>query len=163
MALIRKRGARYAVVLTGLAMVLSMTVAGTASAHRTVGRAKCTIVGTRGNDHINGTNRADVICGLGGNDVIEGRGGGDVILGGPGRDVLSGTKGNDVLKGGPGRDTLYGDDGNDTLRGGDLKDRLFGNRGSDKLGGDKGFDTLGRRLRQRCPARRRPGRQDARR
>ena len=64
-----------------------------------------TIVGTSGNNRIQGTPRDDVIAGLGGNDRIDGLGGDDVICGGPGDDDLTSyDQGHDVLVGGVGDD-----------------------------------------------------------
>ncbi|CAG0992925.1 hypothetical protein GPROT1_03181, partial [Gammaproteobacteria bacterium] len=77
------------------------------------GRGKCrprttcfglpaTVIGTDGNDVLNGSPRDDVIVGLGGNDVINGLGGNDVICGGDGNDILAGGAGNDRLDAGAG-------------------------------------------------------------
>jgi Ca2+-binding RTX toxin-like protein len=92
--------------------------------------ARCTIVGTAGNDVLKGTSRADVICGLAGNDRLSGRGGNDVLLGGDGKDRVSG---------GSGRDVLYGNGGRDHLAGNKGKDRVYGNVGNDRiiLSGDR--------------------------
>ncbi|MBZ9648143.1 hypothetical protein K9B33_11340 [Sphingobium sp. 3R8] len=67
------------------------------------------LVGSDGNDSING---------LAGNDFIEGAGGDDQLTGGDGNDILSGGVGNDALHGGEGDDVLSGDEGVDTLDGG---------------------------------------------
>lgn len=102
----------------------------------------CTIVGTPGDDRLNGTPRRDVICGLGGNDLLYGFGGNDRLVGGPGSDVLRGMAGHDGLFGGTGGDRLsgaagddllYGQSGNDHLAGGYGRDRLFGQTGDDSL------------------------------
>jgi trimeric autotransporter adhesin len=77
-----------------------------------------TIVGTIGNDVINGTAGDDNIQGLGGNDIINGLEGNDVIDGGAGNDVINGLVGNDVIDGGTGDDRINGGEGNDTLIGG---------------------------------------------
>ena len=57
--------------------------------------ARCTIVGTDGDDLLTGTSGDDVICGLGGDDVLRGLAGADELVGGDGRDRAAG---------GPGRD-----------------------------------------------------------
>jgi Ca2+-binding RTX toxin-like protein len=102
--------------------------------------ARCTIVGTSGNDVLAGTAGRDVICGLGGNDRIVAGAGNDLVYGGPGDDVIRAGTGRDLLDGGPGRDRLYagpGDDvvqgraGNDVVLGGSGRDRLFGGLGAD--------------------------------
>lgn len=77
------------------------------------GGQEATIVGTGGEDDINGTNRRDVIVGLGGEDDIDGRGGNDIICGNAGGDDLEGDAGNDRLIGGQGRDEADGGRGND--------------------------------------------------
>jgi len=118
------------------------------------------IVGTAGNDVLNGTIGRDAIFGLGGNDTINGRLGDDLLCGGDGNDVLTGGVGDDALDGGDGNDTIFGgigadrlsggagDDvldgelGNDTLSGGDGNDRLSGGIGTDVLNGDAGDDTM---------------------
>jgi Ca2+-binding RTX toxin-like protein len=58
------------------------------------------ILGTAGNNTIQGGNGADCIVGGGGNDTLQGRQGGDIIIGGPG---------NDTARGGAGSDTCYAD------------------------------------------------------
>jgi Ca2+-binding RTX toxin-like protein len=78
------------------------------------------IRGTRGDDHIIGTQRADVIRALPGHDRVRGRHGADVIKGGLGADVL---------RGGPGPDLLLGRGGNDILDGGLGADRLWAGAG----------------------------------
>jgi hypothetical protein len=110
-----------------------------------------TIVGTTGDDVINGTNGPDVIAGLGGNDVINGGNGDDIICGYGGNDTLNGGSGNDtllgsygldILNGQNGIDTLDGGDGNDTLDGGNEPDTLSGGNGNDGLMGGSGIDVL---------------------
>ena len=122
--------------------------------------AKCTIVGTKGNDRIRGTKGNDVICGLGGNDRIDGAGGRDVIdtangndiaRGGTGADTLIGVRGKDRLSGqaagdrlggGASADRLNGGSGNDRMNGGTGNDRLAGTSGRDRLDGAKGADRV---------------------
>ena len=77
-----------------------------------------TIVGTNGDDTINGTHQRDVIHALGGNDRVNGRKGNDLICGGDGNDRLHGNKGADDLFGQKGNDRLNGDAGFDTCHGG---------------------------------------------
>lgn len=76
------------------------------------------IVGTEGNDTINGTGLRELIFGLGGNDTISGGAGNDCVVGGEGSDKLSGGSGNDKLLGEAGNDTLNGDSGTDSAIGG---------------------------------------------
>ncbi len=84
----------------------------------------CNIIGTNGDDFLEGTDGPDVICGFRGNDIINGLGGDDVIYGGPGHDSI---------QGGDGSDIIYGEDGNDTLSGNAGSDRIWGGRGEDLL------------------------------
>ena len=73
------------------------------------------INGTRGRDHLVGTDGDDEINGFKGRDVLDGGAGDDMLNGGRGRDLLIGGEGDDHLTGGWGRDTfdfteLSGDD-----------------------------------------------------
>jgi Ca2+-binding RTX toxin-like protein len=112
----------------------------------------CTITGTNGNDTLNGTNGADVICGLGGNDTIDGGNGTDTIYGGTGNDAISGGNGGDTIYAGDGNDTTGGetllgsllsfDNGNDTINGGPGDDNLDGQNGNDNLSDTSGTDTV---------------------
>ena len=99
-----------------------------------------TIKGTRGDDHIQGSNNADRIIARAGNDTVDAGAGADRVFGNRGNDVLEGKAGPDVLHGNQGDDTLVGD----VPRVGDLvsRDRLFGGRGNDTLRGGDGFDRL---------------------
>jgi hypothetical protein len=110
-------------------------------------RATCnghlaTIVGTEGDDVIDGTPVRDVIAGLGGKDTIRGLGGDDIICGGDGNDVIRGGTGRDLIRGDNGRDKLYGDQDVDWLFGGGHVDKLFGNGGDDILSGQQAKDLL---------------------
>ena len=73
------------------------------------------LVGTSGNDRIEGGAGGDFIYGRLGDDSIDGGAGDDYLRG---DDV--GLAGNDVLVGGDGRDVLFGDGGDDWLFAGDL-------------------------------------------
>ncbi|MBK9050752.1 MAG: ExeM/NucH family extracellular endonuclease [Chloroflexi bacterium] len=100
------------------------------------------IVAMAGNDTIFGNNGHDVICGDGGNDTLRGNNGNDTLLGGAGNDVFHGDNGNDTLLGGAGNDVLHGDNGNDWLDGGANDDTLFGIKGDDTLTGGWGADSF---------------------
>ncbi len=104
------------------------------------------IVGTPGNDQgltqIVGTLGDDTIDGLGGNDSITGDAGSDTIYGGAGLDTLRGGFGDDYLDGGTENDQLYGDTGTDTLIGGDGNDRLEARGAGSSLDGGEGNDQL---------------------
>ena len=77
------------------------------------------IVGTSGNDTLDGTIFGEVIKGLGGDDTLNGKAGADVLIGGTGADIVSGGLGGDVLEVGDG-DTADGD----IYDGGSGSDRL---------------------------------------
>jgi Ca2+-binding RTX toxin-like protein len=78
----------------------------------------------------NGTNGNDLILGTAGNNALQGKKGDDCIVGGDGDDHLRGGQGDDILLGGPGDDRIdggqgydecYGQDGNDTIDGKDCE------------------------------------------
>jgi len=66
------------------------------------------MLGSNGDDILNGTDGADTITGLGGNDLLLGGDGNDTLDGGSGDDVLLGEGGDDMYRFGysSGRDTL---------------------------------------------------------
>jgi serralysin len=117
------------------------------------------VIGTSGNDVINGTALDDVLVGLGGNDVLNGLDGNDLLNGGAGDDGLDGGVGidtasySDATKGvkvnlslttiqntvGDGRDTLTNIE---NLIGSALADKLTGSSGDNTLDGGLGNDKL---------------------
>ena len=101
-----------------------------------------TIVGTDGDDVLQGTHLDDVIVGLGGNDVINGASGADTICGGDGDDVIDGQSQADVIFGDAGNDTIYGRDGADQICGGDGDDIIEGHSQNDLIDGGSGDDTI---------------------
>jgi hypothetical protein len=110
------------------------------------------IVGTPGNDTVNGTVTVDgqdfagplgdSIRGLAGRDNLSGLEGDDTIDGGSGGDTLNGDAGDDALLGHRGRDALHGGDDDDALMGGRGPDTLDGGAGNDRLEGGRGRDLL---------------------
>jgi Ca2+-binding RTX toxin-like protein len=66
--------------------------------------------------HFGGNN--ELILGTTGNDTLDGKNGSDCLVGGGGHDHLNGGQGNDVLIGGDGDDTLNGGSGQDVCYGG---------------------------------------------
>lgn len=130
------------------------------------------MVGTDGENTINGTAGDDVIVAGDGNDTIDGRGGNDricagdgdppdvraddqfdddIVRGGDGDDRINGGFGNDRIDGGSGNDPmLLGDDGEptgfistaDKIDGGDGNDTLVGGGDQDILRGEAGADEI---------------------
>lgn len=100
------------------------------------------ILGTDGNDRINGTSRNDLIITFEGDDVVNGRGGNDCIVTGIGSDIARGGSGHDILVGGEGQDRLHGGNGNDQLFGEEDNDTLYGNNGNDIIDAGSGNDTV---------------------
>jgi uncharacterized protein len=103
---------------------------------------EATIVGTRGDDRIEGTRGADVIVARGGDDRIEADRGDDVICAGRGDDRVEGDDGDDEIDAGRGDDRVDGDDGDDRLSGGRGDDHLDGGDDDDTLSGGRGDDHL---------------------
>lgn len=60
------------------------------------------VIGTIGNDKLNGGGTGDVISGRRGDDTINANAGNDLVHGGGGSDLINGGTGNDVLHGGGG-------------------------------------------------------------
>jgi Ca2+-binding RTX toxin-like protein len=77
----------------------------------------------RGDTALVGTNGDDIINGFAGNDELLGLGGNDVLNGDEGHDTLRGAAGNDILNGGDGDDFLNGNIGDDVINGGAGFDR----------------------------------------
>lgn len=109
------------------------------------------IIGTAGNDKLDGKQKNDLIIGLEGNDKIDGEGGDDCIVGGMGNDKLrggsgndsiTGNEGNDKIDGGSGNDTINGRDGNDDIDAGTGDDFVVGGIGNDKIEGSRDNDIL---------------------
>jgi Tol biopolymer transport system component len=101
-----------------------------------------TIVGSYGDDLLQGTPGTDVIVGLSGNDTIKGANGNDILCGDFGEDRIFGGKGNDVLIGGPNSDELYGQAGSDRLYGGSPKTNQNKPNGKNLCVGGKGNDKV---------------------
>ncbi|NJR38142.1 MAG: hypothetical protein HC781_03930 [Leptolyngbyaceae cyanobacterium CSU_1_4] len=98
--------------------------------------------GSNGSDTIIGTDGDDILNGFSDLDIIYGRGGNDLINGGSDRDVLRGDEGNDTINGGTDNDNIQGGTGNDSVNGGDGNDLMLGNDGDDVLSGDRGKDKI---------------------
>ena len=108
------------------------------------------MIGTQGNDIINGRNFITgpnvegYLFGGVGNDVLNGAANTRYVMeAGAGNDRLNGTDlVNDLQYGGSGNDRLDGKGGNDRLFGGFQDDMLFGGNGNDTLWGGGQNDTL---------------------
>jgi Ca2+-binding RTX toxin-like protein len=103
------------------------------------------IVGTAGDDDLQGTPERDVIWGGEGDDTITGSLGNDLLCGGPGADLVHGGRGNDVADGGAGADDrVVGDLGDDKVIGGSGDaDEAAGSLGIDTVSGGPGdFDFV---------------------
>ena len=85
---------------------------------------------------------AETLIGTAGNDHLQGFGGNDTLDGGDGHDRLFGDIGNDTLSGGNGNDALFGGSGADVLSAGAGNDRLSGGAGNDSLSGGLGNDVF---------------------
>ena len=129
-----------AVVFVAVAVVLADRQSAAAGS-RCFGRS-ATIVGTPGDDDLQGTPDRDIIIGLAGDDMIEGLGDLDRICGGDGDDVLRGNRDKDFLDGQGGRDRVLGGGENDNARGGGGRDRVVGGSGHDAVSGGSGRDRL---------------------
>ncbi len=100
------------------------------------------IIGTDGDDILNGFSDIDYIDGRGGNDIINGGSSGDTLLGSEGNDIINGGSGNDLLDGGTGNDIINGGSSNDRIFGRDSNDILDGGRGNDRMWGGNGDDII---------------------
>lgn len=100
------------------------------------------VVGTDGNDTLNGSNAQDIIWAEGGDDRINTGSGNDIIYGGAGNDTINAGSGDDVVYGDEDDDDITGGDGNDLIYGGDGDDIIKGNTGNDTIYGGIGNDTL---------------------
>jgi len=116
-----------------------------------VGGGGFTVIGTEGDNRLNGSpgsdiiqtfGAADVVAGGSGNDLIITGGGNDTVGGGDGNDTIISGSGNDVVAGGTGDDFIFGGKGNDLIDGGDGNDLVSGDRGNDTVLGGSGSDTV---------------------
>ena len=101
-----------------------------------------TLVGTAGNDDLEGTSERDIVVARAGDDTVFGRGGNDLICLGSGDDTGIGGSGDDKIFGGGGDDWIEGYSGDDTVRGNQGNDVVIGNSGDDILNGNSGNDEL---------------------
>ncbi len=95
-----------------------------------------------GDDVVYARNGDDVVYTFGGNDVVYGAGGDDTIQTADGDDVVYAGTGADDVQSGRGQDLVMGGEGNDSLRGGEDDDHLYGGPGKDRIIGGSDDDTL---------------------
>jgi Ca2+-binding RTX toxin-like protein len=100
------------------------------------------VIGTPGDDQLDGDRGADYLSGGAGDDTLNGHEGDDRLVGGAGNDELWGGSGDDTLVGFTNDDRLFGGNGDDHLDGGDGNDYLDGGAGTDVLDGGAGDDDL---------------------
>ncbi|MGH2693907.1 MAG: calcium-binding protein [Actinomycetota bacterium] len=123
----RRSDARRVLGVIAVGTIVAATLAATApEAH--AARPKCfgrraTIVGTGGDNQLQGTNRSDVIVARAGNDTIDARGGRDFVCAGRGSfDVVFARGGNDKIAGQRGLDVVFPGAGDDVVNGGPGED-----------------------------------------
>ena len=116
-----------------------------------VGGGGFTVIGTQGDNRLNGSpgsdiiqtfGAADLVAGGSGNDLIITGGGNDTVGGGDGNDTIISGSGSDVVAGGTGDDFIFAGKGNDLVDGGDGNDLISGDRGNDTVLGGSGSDTV---------------------
>ncbi len=101
------------------------------------------LMGSEGDDRIQGGNGSNIIIGLGGNDIIRGGNGDNVIVGGGGDNQLYGGGGNNIIvASGSGIDQLYGGNKSNILLAGSGPTLLVAGKGNDKLYGGTGNDVF---------------------
>jgi Ca2+-binding RTX toxin-like protein len=93
------------------------------------------IVGSIGNDIINGQGGSDFIFARDGDDRVQGGAGKDFLFGGLGNDILKGGRGSDRISGGLGDDVIFGKRGNDVVT-------YVAGDGNDTVSGGAGFDRI---------------------
>jgi Ca2+-binding RTX toxin-like protein len=144
MPAVRRRLTAISLLACAVAALLAVAASGaeTGTAPRCDGR-RATIVGTDGNDVIQGTEKSDVIWAGPGDDTVYGGLGNDIICGGPGDDLIHGGRGNDWIEGGAGTDRVFGDLGDDHVSGGPgNQDEVSGGLGIDTVNGGPGNEDL---------------------
>ena len=101
------------------------------------------LMGSEGDDRIQGGNGSNIIIGLGGNDIIRGGSGDNVIIGGPGDNQLFGGAGNNIIVASGDRiNELYGGNKSNILIAGSGSTLLVAGKGNDKLYGGTGNNVF---------------------
>ncbi|MBK9021011.1 MAG: hypothetical protein IPL72_13880 [Sulfuritalea sp.] len=119
---------------------------GTIWEEATLSAAAMNVVGTDGDDDLQGRALADILTGMAGNDDLIGWGGDDTLIGGTGDDTLSGGSGSDVYKFGlgDGHDVVSNNVFGDPHQPGDIDIVRFGEgiAASDVHGAMSGLDLV---------------------
>jgi Ca2+-binding RTX toxin-like protein len=141
---VRRRLAAIALLACAVGALLAVAASGAETgAAPMCGGKRATIVGTAGDDVIQGTEKADVIWAGPGDDTVYGGLGNDVVCGGAGDDLIHGGRGNDWLDGDAGTDRAFGDLGDDHVGGGSGdRDEVSGGLGIDTVNGGSGNEDL---------------------
>ena len=100
------------------------------------------ILGTQGNDTLEGGTNNDVIWASDGDDILMGLAGNDSLLGEAGRDQIWAGSGDDHVEGGAGNDTIGTSTGADSVEGGDGADLIWAGPGNDTVIGGAGHDEI---------------------
>jgi Ca2+-binding RTX toxin-like protein len=141
---VRRRLAAIALLACAVGALLAVAASGAETgAAPMCGGKRATIVGSDGDDVIQGTEKADVIWAGPGDDTVYGGLGNDVVCGGAGDDLIHGGRGNDWLDGDAGTDRAFGDLGDDHVGGGSGdRDEVSGGLGIDTVNGGSGNEDL---------------------
>jgi Ca2+-binding RTX toxin-like protein len=97
------------------------------------------VIGTQGNDTLNGNSGSNFLAGGAGDDIINGNGGDDVLEGDDGNDTIAGGLGDDVQIGNAGDDTF---DENQPLNADGVPTYGPLGNGADPIDGGDGTDTV---------------------
>jgi Ca2+-binding RTX toxin-like protein len=137
-----KDGRQSPQCMKAVCVLLAAVAIGVAIPRQAESATSCTIRGTTGDDELQGTPEADVICGRGGDDHIVARHGADIVYGGRGDDVIFGKSGDDRIYGQQRQDYAHGSGGVDLHSGQRGRDCLVSRDGfsGDVLRGGDGRD-----------------------
>jgi Ca2+-binding RTX toxin-like protein len=100
------------------------------------------IIGTNGNETINGTPNNDLILAKNGNDTVNGNGGDDCIDAGEGNDKVTTLDGSDVIYAGGGNNTVNSGGGNNAVSSGNGNDEITTGTGDDVINAGGGNNKV---------------------
>ncbi|MHA7774583.1 VWA domain-containing protein [Roseibium sp. M-1] len=101
-----------------------------------------TLLGSAGDNILEGGDESDLLDGREGNDTLRGDNGNDILKGGGGDDILSGGDGEDLIFAGSGNDTVFGGDGFDRIYGGAGDDQIYAGSSNDIVNAGDGADVI---------------------